>query len=407
MVNNTTTQSPGSRRALPIIIVVVLALIGIGYYAYHATRKLPATVERRDIVGYVPLKGQIVTPPSAYAEAHASYTAPVDKVYTTLGAYVKRGDVLVQLANPSATENYDQARENVRAAETAYANAKRQYDDAVTAARKQAAAAAAGTQNTTSSSSSAPDSTTVTTSSSTTTTDTGAADAAVQQAIADRTAGLAAYQAQLDSARAAYRDARAGKRQAQVRAPISGTVIALNAQPGQTAGRNNAPVAVVADLSALQVQAGMTPEQAAYVKPELPVVLTFDTVPGRQFDGTVQRITTQADPNSSNGVIKGASYVAIMSFKNTDGLVKPQATAEVSVKTGEVKGALAVPARAVARDETGKPVVRVLEDGKWRPVAVQTGMTDGRYVQVKSGLKEGETVQVTEPLIQASSTTPK
>ncbi len=404
--NYVSLKRPAPNRAWPLIAVIAVAIAGGGYYVYSATRPRPAAVERRDIIGYVPLKGEVVTPPSAYAEVHSAYTAPVDKIYTTLGANVKRGDVLVQLANPSASETYEQAHQNVRAAETAYANAKRQYDDAVSAARKQAAAPSGSAVQTSSTAGDTnADGTTVTTTT-TTTTDSAAADAAVQQAIADRNEGLAAYQQQLDSARAAYRDARAGKRLAQIHAPISGTVITLNAQLGQPVGQNNAPVAVIADLSALQVQAGMTPAQAGLVRPDQPAVLTFSNVANQQFEGKVRRITTQADPNSASGVIKGAQYVVLVSFSNTKGLVKPQATADVSVKMGEVKNVLAVPVRAVGKDDTGRPVVKVLEDGKWRPVVVQTGMSDGRYVQVKSGLKDGETVQVQQTLTSASATIP-
>lgn len=409
-----TNRTPGaqSRPLWPLAAVIVLLLGGVGYYLYHVTRPIPAAVERRDIVGYVVMKGSVVTPPSAYAEVRAPYSAPVDKVYTTLGAQVKRGDILVELANPSAGETYQQARDNVRAAETAYANAKKQYDDAVSAAQKQLDAARGASTSSDTSNQSASVSTDTTANGSTVTTtttvptgDVATAEQSVQQAKADRAAGLATYQQQLDTMRAAYREARAGKRMGQLRAPISGTVIALNAQPGQTAGQNGAPVATVADLSALQVQAGMSPAQAGVVKTEMPVVLNFDTVPNKQFEGVVRRITTQADPSSSSGVIKGAQYIALVSFKNTEGLVKPEATADVSVKAGEAKNALAVPQDAVHQDETGKPTVRVLENGQWRTVAVQTGLSDGRYVQIKEGVKEGETVQAAPNLSQASSTT--
>jgi multidrug efflux pump subunit AcrA (membrane-fusion protein) len=68
------------------------------------------------------------------------------------------------------------------------------------------------------------------------------------------------------------------------------------------------------------------------------------------------------------------------------------------VPTGEVRNALAVPARSVSVDETGKPIVRVLDGKTWRPAVVQTGLSDGRYIQIKSGLKEGEIVQVPQSL---------
>jgi len=412
MVPNNRTASAQSRPIWPVAAVIILLVGGVGYYIYNVTRPRPAAVERRDIVGYVAMKGMAVAPPSAYAEVRAPYSAPVDKIYVTLGAQVKRGDVLVELANPTAGETYEQAHQNVRTAETAYANAKQQYDDAVKAAQKQldAARAAASSPDSSSQSSSVSTNTTENGSTVTTTTtvptgDVATAEQAVEQAKSDRAAGLASYQQQLDTARAAYREARAGKRMSQLTAPISGTVIALNAQPGQTVGQNGAPVVTITDLSAVQVQAGMTPAQAGAVKTEMPVTLNFDTVPNKQFEGVVHRITTRADPSSSTGVLKGAQYVVLISFKNSEGLVKPQAVADVSVKAGEAKNALAVPMDAVHPDETGKPTVKVLEDGGWRTVAVQTGLSDGHYVQIKEGVKEGETVQVTPNLSQASSVT--
>src|SRR5438874_13238141 len=99
MVNQNYTPSAGSRRTGAVALVLALLLGGIAFYVYHSTRPRPAMVERRDIAGFVALRGVAVAPPSAIAEVHAAYSAPVDKVLTTLGAYVNRGDVLVQLAD--------------------------------------------------------------------------------------------------------------------------------------------------------------------------------------------------------------------------------------------------------------------------------------------------------------------
>src|SRR5690242_9764187 len=138
MSTNNYTRPASSRRLWPMGLAVLIALGGLAFYVFQATRPRPAAVERRDIVGYVSLKGRAIAPPSAYAEVRAPYVAPVDKVYSTLGAHVRRGDVLVELANAPAHETYEAARQNVRLAETAYANAKQQYDSMVNEARKQA-----------------------------------------------------------------------------------------------------------------------------------------------------------------------------------------------------------------------------------------------------------------------------
>jgi multidrug efflux pump subunit AcrA (membrane-fusion protein) len=410
-----TTSRVSTRTVWPVAIIGLIVLGALAFYLSSLNRPKSVTVVRRDIISYVPLKGQAITPPSAYAEAHATYAGTVDKVETTLGATVQKGDVLVELANPSGNETYEQARQNVRAAETAYANAKNQYDQQVKAAEQQLEAARTAAKassapptdampnsnaETDTTEPAPPEAAPAAPAMTTTPLDVATAEQALQQAKMDRETGLQSYRQQLDQAREAYRQARAGKDMTRIHAPISGTVITLNAQPGQTVGQNNAPVAVIVDRGALQVQAPLTPEQAGVVKPEMPVTLTFDTVANKQFEGKVQRITTQADPASATGVIKGAQYVALLSFKNSEGLVKPDAAASVSVQAGAAKDVLAVPVEAIQRDQTGKPIVNVLDNGEWEPVVVETGLSDGRYTEIESGLKEGQTVQAVRSLAQ-------
>src|ERR1051326_8323765 len=100
-----------------------------------------------------------------------------------------------------------------------------------------------------------------------------------------------------------------------MRTPITGTVMVLNAQPGKEVTPDvRTPVATVIDLSALQVQSTMTPQQAGYVKTGMDVTLNFDEIPDKTFEGTVYRMTSQ--PNNRG-------LVAIIEFKNTQANVKP------------------------------------------------------------------------------------
>src|SRR5205814_9750339 len=68
----------------------------------------------------------------------------------------------------------------------------------------------------------------------------------------------------------------------------------------------------------------------------------------------------------------------------------------------EAKNALAVPSEAITNDETGRPIVYTLDNGKWQAAVVQTGITDGKYTEIKQGLTAGQTIRVTPSLIQAS-----
>ncbi|HZT42749.1 MAG TPA: efflux RND transporter periplasmic adaptor subunit [Chthonomonadaceae bacterium] len=401
-------------------LVLLLLLIAFGGWAYYATRPYPAAVTQRDIVATITLSGAAVAPPSAQAILLPPYHAPVDKVLSSVGAHVRRGDVLVRLALSSVQEAYRQARQNEKDAETAYANAARQYEDSIRAARKQLAdarrAAVAARQTAsppaTSSDTNAPpsdepSSTDQSTTDQTTTTDlaTGtdpsqamaqvqAAQQTLQQAIADRDAGLAPYRQQLDAARQALADARSGERLALIRAPISGTVLELNAVPGQSIGSDaKTPVAVIVNLKDLQVQASMDAKQGANVKPGLPAALAFAGLPDQNYAGTVGRLTTQM-VTKAGGLIKEQRYVALIDFDNDQKRVKPGAAATVSIKLGAAKHVLAVPNDAVQTDAAGRTFVKALRNGQWQVVYVQAGLSDGQFTQIKSGLKKDETIEV-------------
>ncbi len=353
----------------------------------------PATVTQRDIVGQVVLTGQIVVPPAARADLNPPFRATVNKVDKNVGAEVGRGDLLVELAMPSAEAYHEQTKQAVKDAQTAYDSAKLQNQPAVDAAQKALDAARAGvkTANTAAATggvapadatSGAPASDT-----SQAVTDRAAAEQNLPQAKADMASQLLPYKQQLEEARQANLQARASEKQGNLRSPIGGTVTALNAQPGKEVSPDvRTPVATVIDLNALQVQSTMTPQQAGYVKPRMRVTLTFDEIPDKTFEGKVFRMTSQ--PNNT-------SYVAIISFENTGDKVRPGMKPHAAIKTGkEVKGALAIPVAAVRVDSTGKPTVSVMRDGKWQAVTVQPGISDGQFIEIKSELKSGETVQV-------------
>lgn len=353
----------------------------------------PATVTRRDIVGQVVLSGQIVVPPSAQASLNPPFRATVNRVDRSVGAQVRKGDTLVELAMPSAATYHEQTKQALKDAEAAYANAKQQYQAAVDAAQKRLDAI----QSTGSTAAAAPDNTASgnpPTASGNPPTDAGqsaddraAAEQALLQAKADMAEQMLPYKQQLEQAREANRQAFATEEQGSLRTPISGTVMALNAQPGKEVAPDvRTPVATVVDLNALQVQSSMTPRQAGYVKPGMDVTLNFDEIPEKTFEGSVYRMTSLPG---------NRGYVAIIKFRNTGEKVKPGMKPHVAIKTGKsAKDVLSVPSAAVRVDNDGKPIVNVMRDGKWQAVVVEPGLNDTQFTEIRSGLKQGDTVQV-------------
>ncbi|MGI8924950.1 MAG: efflux RND transporter periplasmic adaptor subunit [Fimbriimonadales bacterium] len=367
-------------RIRPIYVFGLAAALSSG-----CSKPTSTQVARRDVIGYEVLKGDLVTPPTAQVSVLPPYRAPVEKVMVTVGAQVKRGDVLMQLSLPSAEAAYSQARGRVKAAEAALSQAKTQYGAEVRAAEQ--ALAQARTSEREARALVAEGATGV--SLPEVTRARMAAEQNLQAAKADLSANLVPFQQQLEDAREYLRAAQSGAKQASIRAPIAGTVLELNAQSGQEVGADaKQPVAKIVDLGALMVYANLSAEQFGFIKQRAEVKLTFKGL-DREFEGRVRRVTT----TSVEGEMDPIAHIE---FDNDQGLVKPGAeVAGVAVKTGEAKDVLAVPTASVEKDSSGKPFVNVLINGDWVANPVEVGLSGTGFTEIKSGLNDGQTVQVT------------
>jgi multidrug efflux pump subunit AcrA (membrane-fusion protein) len=86
------------------------------------------------------------------------------------------------------------------------------------------------------------------------------------------------------------------------------------------------------------------------------------------------------------------NYITLISIENSEGKLKPDMTANVTITLKKKKGVLAVPGAAIAR-EGGKKYVRLqARDGKTARREVRTGWKEGAYLEITSGLQEGDVV---------------
>lgn len=344
-----------------------------------------ARVDRRDIVGYRIMGGTMYLPENAQAEVKGTYSAPVETVRVKVGEGVNRGQVLIDLATPNEDANYSTAKQTYEAALAAYNQALAQYDQPAREAQR-ALDDARATEK-------ALRQQTIPNSDATALNNAIAARQAAEDALkvakANAQTNVLPYKQQLDAAKIALDQASAGRKQTTITSPITGTVVAINAQPGQNLPAQTT-VARVVDLAALAIHARVTPDDAPFVKKGTKVVVTFSDYPDRHVHGTVRSV--QALP----GAVEGRTeYEATIDFDNSERLVKPEASVRtVGVELGRRKNVVAVPVDAVSKDSTGKPFVRVLENNNWKSTVVELGMTDGNFVEVKNGVDEGQTVQV-------------
>jgi multidrug efflux pump subunit AcrA (membrane-fusion protein) len=404
------------RRAWTIASFVGLGLVLVVLVAVLAARNRVtiAQAERRNIVAWQSLDGRVIVPPNKQAAINCHCTAPVARVFVTPGATVRKGDILVELSHPSSDAAYASAQRELLAARQSYRSARDLYAADLRAAQQALAAVtqppsgAAGppVQVPTGVTQEAPPAGAGGNAGSSAVTRPGsisepAANPAVEEAAA-RVAeaqqrmqnDLVPYQQRLAAAEQAMQEAQAGRAAAFIRAPIAGTVLEVNARPGEPISEvPNTLIATITDLGSLKIHAPLTAEQRAAVSPGLPVQVQVEQFPEQTFPGVIEDITAQLVAPTT-GQPQQLQPTAIISFVNNQGLVKPDTAVRVIVQTAELPSAIAVPDGAIQRDDNGQPFVRVRQGRRWVVTPVRIGPSDGQYTAVLSGLQEGQQVQV-------------
>jgi multidrug efflux pump subunit AcrA (membrane-fusion protein) len=202
------------------------------------------------------------------------------------------------------------------------------------------------------------------------------------------TEALQEAQAQVDAAQAALQAAQVASGKTALLAPISGTVTAQNANPGETVSPGVPLVSLESDAS-WQVKALVSQVDVAKVKVGDPVAISFDAYPGATFPAAI----TAVDPAATiaNGV---ASYQVTATFSQNDPRIAAGLSAHLSITTGQVAEALTIPASAVITDASGQEFVYVKQaQGADVKTAVETGIESAAgMVEVRSGLAAGQEV---------------
>lgn len=245
----------------------------------------------------------------------------------------------------------------------------------------------------------------------------------------DRPHTIDQQRALVTAARAAVAQAEHDLANTTLRAPVAGTVTALNGAVGEyvaassgtsalapgtaanipgasgssTSGSSAGSVAaaaassasrpggtqflVLSDIDQLQVVAMFNESDAAELQDDAIVEITFDALPDVTVPGTIASVAPSG--TSVSGVI---SYYVTVNLDETDPRLKAGQTATVNVLTDdEQPDVLTVPSTAV-RTENGVSRVTVVEGDRTRTATIEIGAASGGRTEVVSGLREGQRV---------------
>ena len=269
----------------------------------------------------------------------------------------------------------------------------------------------------------------------------------------DYDAAKAAYDsasAQVEQAKASLSQAETNLKYTKITSPIDGIVVARQYDVGQTVAASfQAPTlfTIAQDLTKMQVSADVSESDIGQVKVGEPVRFSVDAYPERQFRGTVSQIRLNATVNQNV-----VTYPVIVEVANPDLMLRPTMTANVTIDVATAQDVLRIPNAALRWKPEGatvpapsSPEERAAKTGQGgsgtgamarqfgqtggasggggsngarpgggrggarpttvyepqgpksepKPVAIRTGITDGRYTQIVSGdVKLGDPVIV-------------
>lgn len=184
-----------------------------------------------------------------------------------------------------------------------------------------------------------------------------------------------------------------------IKAPISGTITAEHAQPGELIGASLngnlypgvLPIVTIATLDDLVVKAYVDEVDVLKVRVGQPAIITVEALGGKPLAGVVESIAPSPDAKDI-----GITYEVFVSFARPPKELLAGVRANVRFVVARKVGAIRVPREAVFTRGKGRYVF-VAEGKNARLRAVATGISDAYNVEVLSGLTEGERVIVGFP----------
>lgn len=174
----------------------------------------------------------------------------------------------------------------------------------------------------------------------------------------------------------------------QIRAPFDGTAGIRAVNPGQMVKVGD-PLVSLQSLDQVFVDFSLPQQQLADVKPDLPVKLTTDAIPDREFEGTLTAINSSIDPTTRNVTLQAT-------IDNHDHALRAGMFGRVKVLLPQKNSTLFIPATAVSYAPYGNSVfvIEKKSDEKTkqenlilRQQFIRTGETRGDFVAVTNGLK--------------------
>ncbi len=195
----------------------------------------------------------------------------------------------------------------------------------------------------------------------------------------------------------------------KILAPADGLVIYATSAQGGMFRRNTEPLQEGQDIRERQeliylptanssnAEIAIHESSLKKVRPGLPVKVTVDALPGRNFTGRVLHIAPLPDAQSlwMNPDLK--VYTTEIFLDQNDAAIRTGMSCQVEIVIAHYDNALYVPVQAVLK-VAGRATVYVKKGSEFLPRTVVTGQDNNRMIHLLKGVEPGEEVLLTPPL---------
>ena len=371
------------RRALLITLCLLLVAALMAWPFLTPGREAYDTVPvtRGDIESSVTALGTLQ--PRQYVDVGAQASGQINTIHVEVGDEVKEGQLLVEIDPSTQTAKLDASRYAIENLKAQLQEQRALHDLAKQKYLRQQHLAQGGATR----------------------------DEDIQAALAEvRTtqARIDMFQAQIRQAQASLRSDEAQLGYTRIYAPMSGTVVALDAREGQTlnAQQQTPLILRIAKLSPMTVWAEVSEADIGYVKPGMQAYFTTLSGGNRRWNSTVRQILpvppkplNEASQGGGSPASSGKSgsarvvlYTVLLDVDNTDQALMPEMTTQVFFVANQAKDVLLAPIVALQGSTEGHRQTAhvVTQKGKIEPREIHTGISDRLRVQVLDGLSEGD-----------------
>ena len=371
-----------ARRAL-LVIACLIPIIAVAAWQVLPPGRdtlTTVTVTRGNIENSVTALGTLQ--PRRYVDVGAQASGQIREIHVEAGDQVKEGQLLVEIDPSTQKAKLDASRYAIENLQAQLQEQKAQHELARQKYQRQQRLAAGNATR----------------------------EEDVQTAKAELSATQARvdmFQAQIRQAQASLRSDEAELGYTRIYAPMTGTVVAVDARVGQTlnAQQQTPLILRIAKLSPMTVWAEVSEADIGHVKQGMTAYFTTLSGGNRRWTSTVRQILpippkplneTQGSgsPNSSgkSGSGRVVLYTVLLDVDNSDNTLMAEMTTQVFFVAAEARDTLTVPVAALqGTTSADKQIARVVAaNGRIEEREVRLGISDRLRVQVLDGLHEGD-----------------